>query len=312
MNRLRWVSIGIRAIGLALLVIGLAGCEQEQPKAVTLANRAPLSADAQPSSRTKLNLAVGSIITPEQGYAYYQQLIDYLAESFSLDITIVDPGNYDKLNYLLETGKVDVAFVCSSPYVEGHQRFGLELLAAPVVNGAPVYYSDLIVPAGSPVQTLADLRGKTFAFTDPNSNSGSLVPKAQLARMGVTAKDFFLSTTYTYAHDRSIHAVAEGLVEGAAVDSLIYDYLAATEPELNTRVRIVERYGPYGIPPVVAAPHVAAELRETVRQGLLTMHETPKGREILQAMHIERFETIDDSAYESVRQLLTPVSPDSR
>jgi phosphonate transport system substrate-binding protein len=304
MSRQRWAGIVIENFCLALLVIGLSGCEQDRPKSVNLSNRTPLPTDTSPSDLTKLNLAVGSIITPEQGYTYYQQLIDYLAEQLSLDITIVDPGNYQKLNHLLETGQVDIAFVCSNPYVEGHERFGLMLLAAPVVNGVPTYYSTLIVPAGSPVQTLADLRGKRFAFTDPQSNSGSLVPKAQLAQMGVTSADFFVSTTYTYAHDRSIHAVAERLVDGAAVDSLILDYLAATEPELNSRIRVVERYGPYGIPPVVAAPHVAPELREKVRQGLLTMHEAPKGREILQAMHIDRFDTIDDNAYESIRQLI--------
>jgi phosphonate transport system substrate-binding protein len=172
------------------------------------------------------------------------------------------------------------------------------LLAAPVVNGAPAYYSDLIVPAGSPVQTLADLRGKTFAFTDPQSNTGALVPKNELTRMGFTPEEFFASYTYTYAHDLSIHTVADHLVDGAAVDSLIWNYMAAT--------------GPYGIPPVVASPHLAPELREKIRQGLLTLHETPRGRAILQGMHIEQFVSIDDKAYDSIRQMLTTERQDSR
>lgn len=312
MSRHRYARIVIEVLCLALLVVGLTGCEQDQPKVVNLANQAPLPISAPPSDQTRLNLGVGSILTPEAGYVYYQQLIDYLTEQLSLDIYIVDPGNYQQLNQLLETGKVDVAFVCSGPYVEGHDRFGLLLLAAPVVDGVPAYYSDLIVPAGSPVQTLADLRGKTFAFTDPQSNTGALVPKNELTRMGFTPEEFFASYTYTYAHDLSIHTVADHLVDGAAVDSLIWNYMAATEPGLSDRVRVVKRYGPYGIPPVVASPHLAPELREKIRQGLLTLHETPRGRAILQGMHIEQFVSIDDKAYDSIRQMLTTERQDSR
>jgi phosphonate transport system substrate-binding protein len=296
-------------LGLTLLLLGLVGCEQNQPKTVNLANRETLPAYTPQPGLNRLNLSVGAIITPDQGYVYYQQLIFYLAEQLSLEITVVDPGNYRKLNDMLEIGKVDVAFVCSGPYVEGHERFGLWLLAAPVVNGEAAYYSNLIVPAESSVQSLADLRGKTFAFTDPFSNTGSLVPKARVAGMGFAPEEFFASYTYTYAHDRSVHAVADRLVDGATVDSLIWDYLAATDPELRQRVRVVERYGPYGIPPVVAAPHVAPELREAIQQVLLTMHQTPRGREILQRMHVERFASIDDSAYQSIRQMLTEQAP---
>jgi phosphonate transport system substrate-binding protein len=259
-----------------------------------------------------MNLSVGSIITPEQGYLYYQQLIDYLARKLSWEITVVDPGNYQKLNKMLETGQIDIAFVCSGPYIKGNEEFGLALLAAPVVSGEAAYYSALIVPAESPVRTLADLRGKSFAFTDPHSNSGSLAPKAELARLGFTPEDFFQSFTYTYGHDHSIHAVADRLVDGAAVDSLIWDFMAATEPGLNDRAKVVERYGPYGIPPVVAAPHVTPELRKSFQQILLTMHENPEGKEILQGMHIDRFDHVADSAYDSIRRMLAPDRQDSR
>ncbi len=302
MKRHRWAWIIIEAFGLALLFALLTGCEQAPPKSINLSNRAPLPTGIPASNESSLNLSVGSMITPEQGYAYYQQLIDYLADQLELKINVIDPGNYQKLNHLLETGKVDVAFVCSNPYVQGHEQFGLLLLAAPVVKGEQVYYSNLIVSAESPFQTLADLRGKTFAFTDPQSNTGSISPKTQLTKMGVTPKDFFSSTSYTHAHDRSIYAVAEKMVDGAAVDSLIWDYMVATEPTLKEQIRVIKRYGPYGIPPVVTTHHISSELQEKIRQVLLTMHETPRGRKILQAMHIDRFDTIEDEAYESVRQ----------
>jgi len=312
MDLLRWARIGVRPLCLALLLLLLFGCERDQAKVVNLANRTPLPLTGIPSDRSSLHLAVGSILTPEQGYRYYQQLIDFLAEQLELDISVVDPGNYQKLNHFLESGRVDVAFVCSGPYVEGHDRFGLLLLAAPVAKGKPVYYSNLIVPTRSAARTLADLQGKSFAFTDPKSNSGCLVVKARLAQMGFTPEDFFSSLTHTYAHDLSIHAVADHLVDGAAVDSLIWDYLAAADPRLASRVRVLERYGPYGVPPVVASPKLDPELRERIRQALLNIHKSAKGRDILQAMRVERFALVEDKDYQAIRELLPPNRQDGR
>lgn len=299
----RWAKCLIFCCCFPLLLV-LTACEGEPPRSINLTDRVDLPEIEQRPNSRELRLSIGSIITPEQGYVYYQQMVDYLGDQLDLAITVIDPGNYGKLNAMLKDAEVDVAFVCSGPYVEGRETFGLELLAAPVVNGEAAYYSNLIVPASSPAKNLNDLQGKIFAFTDPQSNTGFLVPDSQLARRGHTPESFFASFSYTYAHDRSIHAVAEGMVDGAAVDSLIWDYLSAADPKLQERVRVVERFGPFAIPPVVAATHVPQELREKFRQALLSMHQNPQGQKILRGMHIERFAPIDDGAYDSIRRML--------
>lgn len=296
-------SLLLRALVLCLLLAlaGLTACDRNPPQVVSLEKRQVLPAPEEHSNEKTLTLCVGSMITPQDGYVYYRQLIDYLSERLAMHITALDPGNYRDVNRLLETGKADVAFICAGPYVEGHARFGLSLLAAPVVNGEPAYYSLLIVPGSSPARNLADLRGKTFAFADPQSNSGALVPMSKLAEMGETPESFFASFLFTYGHDRSIRAVADRLVEGAAVDSLIWDFLAAAEPELRDKVRIIGRFGPYGIPPVVTGNHVDLATRKALQRTFLAMHEDPRGRAILQGMNIDRFIAIDDAAYDSVR-----------
>jgi phosphonate transport system substrate-binding protein len=288
---------------LFLVFAAVTACDRPSPQTVSLEKRQELPAPKVLPHEKPLTLCVGSMITPQDGYVYYRQLIDYLAEKLDLHITALDPGNYEEVNRLLETGMVDVAFICSGPYVEGHARFGLNLLAAPVVNDEPVYYSNLIVPRGSSARRLADLRGKTFAFADPHSNSGAMVPMSKLAETGETPESFFGSFLFTYGHDRSIRAVADGLVDGAAVDSLIWDFLVANNPGLREKVRVIERFGPFGIPPVVTGNHVDPAMREALQKILLSMHNDPRGREILKGMNIERFTQIDDSAYDSVREL---------
>ncbi|PKN12902.1 MAG: phosphate/phosphite/phosphonate ABC transporter substrate-binding protein [Deltaproteobacteria bacterium HGW-Deltaproteobacteria-4] len=289
-------------LGLALVCI--CGCQREEPLKVKLSERTVVT-DSSPGTETQkpLTVSVGSMITPQAGYGYYRQLIDYLSGCLGRKIDSIDPGNYAETNRLLQTGEADFAFVCGGPYVSGHERFGLELLVAPVVNGKTVYYSYLIVPAESTTRHLSDLRGKSFVFTDPQSNSGKLVPTAMLARLGQTPEQFFSSITYTYGHDRSIQAVADNIVDGAAVDSLIWEYIAVTQPALTAKTRIIERSEPFGIPPVVTSPHLSPELRKVLQQALLTIHEDPHGLKILKGMNIERFVLIDDSAYDGIRRL---------
>ncbi|HWQ28477.1 MAG TPA: PhnD/SsuA/transferrin family substrate-binding protein, partial [Dehalococcoidia bacterium] len=108
----------------------------------------------------------------------------------------------------------------------------------------------------------------------------------------------------TGSHDNSILAVAEGLVDGAAVDSLVYDYVVARNPEIGSRVKVIARWGPYGIPPLVAAPGLDPRVKEAVRDALLAMADDPEGRRALEALGIDRFVTIDDSAYDSIREML--------
>lgn len=101
------------------------------------------------------------------------------------------------------------------------------------MDGGTVDYSVLIVPADSPARTMADLRGKVFAFTDPMSNTGRTYPTYLVRQLGQTPETFFARTFFTYSHDDAIHAVADGLADGAAVDSLVYDFAVARDPALG-------------------------------------------------------------------------------
>jgi len=179
----------------------------------------------------------------------------------------------------------------------------MELLVAPEVNGEPTYYSYLVVRSDAPYKSLADLRGRTFAFSDPLSNSGRLVPVYELARMGETPDSFFSRSIFTYAHDNSIKAVAENLVDAAAVDSLVYDYWARAGSEYTAKTKVIEKWGPFGTNPVVVPPGLDSALKAKLRQILLDMDEDPEGRQLLDALLIDRFVVPDDRIYDSVREM---------
>lgn len=292
---------------VAASALGAACLGDEPDLTVRLDERVEIGATsatpATPAAGT-LRIAIAGVMSPSRTLDAYDQLLSYLGRRLGVRVTVDQRSSYAEVNELLRTGQADLAFVCSRAYLEGKEQFGMELLLAPEVGGQRVYYSYLIVPADSPATSLADLRGKVFAFSDPLSNSGKLVPEYQLFLLGETPNHFFERYEYTGSHDNSILAVAEGLVDGAAVDSLVYDYVVARNPEIGSRVKVIARWGPYGIPPLVAAPGLAPEIKEAVRDALLTMADDPEGRRALAALGIDRFVTIEDSAYDSIREML--------
>lgn len=275
----------------------------QQPVKVDLTPNAPAAATSAPTATKPLRIGMGGIITPKEGYRYYQQLQGYLAQQLNQPVQLVDRADYQELNRLLQTGGIEAAFVCAGPYVEGKQQFGMELIAMPLVNGKPVYHAYIIVHKDSPIQSLSQLKGKSFAFTDPLSNTGKLVPTYMLAQLKTTPERFFSRTTFTYGHDNSIKAVAERHVDGASVDSLIWDYTARKYPHLTANTRVIAKSEPYGIPPVVVRPGIEPALKQRLQQALLTAHQNPEGKAILDGMLIDRFVLGDDRNYDSIRAM---------
>jgi phosphonate transport system substrate-binding protein len=128
------------------------------------------------------------------------------------------------VNALVAEHEVELAFVCTSAYLDGSAAQEMELLVAPEIDGQFVYHSQVIVPATSTAQRLNDLRGKMFAFTDPMSLTGRVYPTTFVRQIGLEPEQFFGDVFFTYSHDRAIDAVTTNVADGAAVDSIVLRY----------------------------------------------------------------------------------------
>jgi len=250
-----------------------------------------------------LSCAVGAMLTPEEGRTHYGALLEHVARAVGRAARVVDRRTYAEINGELEEGKVDLAFVCSGPYVEGRRAFGLELLAVPVVDGRTTYRSNVITAAAVPAASLEELRGLSFAFTDPDSNTGHLVPVHALRELGERPETFFSRTVFSGSHDRSIEAVAGRVVDAAAVDSLVWDHAVREHPATAGLARVVWTSEPFGIPPVVVRPGLAPEFKERLRAVFLGLHDDAEGRVLLGRMGIERFVVGHDEDYDSIRAM---------
>ena len=148
------------------------------------------------------------------------------------------------------------------------------------------------------------MRGRS---ADRLSTSGWLYPASTLKREGIDPETFFSQHVITGSHDRSVEAVASGHVDGAAVESLVYDRMTADQPELAERVRIIAKSEPFGMPLMVVPNGLNPGLKGELRDALTQMHLSENGRKVLAHMGIDRFAPPDPQAYDSVRELMDEV-----
>lgn len=293
---------------LCLVISGMmTGCGAVRADAmptIDLSQRAPLPRMAPVAEMQPVRLAVAAILSPLGTADSYRAFADYLAQALGRPVELIQRRTYAETNDLIAEGAVEIAFVCTSAYIEGADAATMDLLVAPSIEGRTVYHSDLIVPAHSTARSMADLRGRPFAFTDPMSLSGRVYPTHLVQELGEEPSSFFSDISFTYSHDRAIEAVAAGVVDGAAVDSLVLRHALRRDPSLAAKIRVIHTSPPFGIPPVVVPVTLPIRQRAHWQNLLLTMHEEPSGRAILTELGIDRFVILSSAAYAEAADLV--------
>lgn len=288
-------------MGGVLLVSSCATGGSAPIPVVDLSERVILSGE-NGTSDEPLRLAVAAILSPEGNIESYGALAEYLGSELDQPVEIVQRRTYEEINDLLESGDVDIGFICTSAYVRGHDDFGLRLLAAPQIDGESVYRSELIVPSGSSAETMEDLRGAVFAFTDPISTTGRVYPTHLVEQLGYTPDSFFRRYFFTYSHEAAIEAVAAQVADGAGVDSLVLEFVRARRPDLP--VRVIDRSQAFTIPPVVASPMLAEEDASRIQALLLSLADDPKAKGVLTILGVDGFVAVDNASYDGIRELM--------
>ncbi|GAB4256480.1 MAG: phosphate/phosphite/phosphonate ABC transporter substrate-binding protein [Thermoleophilia bacterium] len=286
-------------LGLFIVIVAVDPVRPEAQGVVHLEQPADGRASPSPGGRP-LRVAVAAMVSPGDTFLSYRRFADYLAAQLGMKAELVLRPTYEEVNELVRRGEVDVAFICSGAYAAAVAEGGVHLLAAPVVAGETTYNSDIIVARTSTARGLVDLRGRRFGYVDQLSNSGWLAPRRRLAELGYDPDRFFGDVIITHSHDKSIRAVAQGIADGASVDSLILEaMLSRGDPEAGA-VKVVERLGPFGMPPVVTPEALDPELEERLLQALLAMGDTPESRAILAPLRIDRFRVPSPTEYQDL------------
>lgn len=245
----------------------------------------------------KLYFAVSSMVSPMETFNLYNDFINYISKKLGVKIEFKQRKTYSEVNELLQKNKFDFAFICTGAYLEAKNRIPIEILVVPVVNGRPYYQAYVIVHKDSNIDDLSDLINRSFAFTDPLSNTGYSYIVNWLKNNKTTPEKYFSKTIFTYAHDYSIQAVKRKIVDGATVNGLVYEYLKKFQPEKVEGIKIINKSRDFGIPPLVVQKNLNNDLKTRLKKIMLTMHLDKEGKELLNRIMIDKFIEADESLY---------------
>lgn len=251
-----------------------------------------------------LRVAISSVLLPQETVMHYRSIANFLGQHVDRPVILIQRKSYAEIALLLLNGGADIAFFSSGEYAAYSGFDEIEMLASQQRMGLPYYQGYIIVAKDSGINDIADLKGKTVAFTDPLSYSGYTFLVQMLRHINQTPETFFGHYIYTYSHDNSLRAVANKVVDGAPVTRLVYDRAKEKQPELAEAVKIIAVSPPAGIGPVVAGKSVNQRQRDSLRKALLSMHEYPYMTPALQGLSIDRFVPPQPELFEPIRLML--------
>jgi phosphonate transport system substrate-binding protein len=227
----------------------------------------------------------------------------HLEQQLGQSVNFVQRGSYREIIELLLNDGIDVAWLCGYPLVLNESK--LRVVSIPHYNGAPLYRSYLVVPNDDvTTKSILDLRGRTFAFSDPLSNSGYLVPRAELAAGGAASSTFFRRTFFTFSHRKIVDAVRVRLANAGAMDGYVWDTLAAQNPAAIAGLRVAWRSPEHAFPPIVARKNWAQANANAFYQVLHSMAQHDSGKAILKDLNLDGFLPPTAGQFESIRQLV--------
>jgi phosphonate transport system substrate-binding protein len=238
--------------------------------------------------------------------AVYRFTMEYVGNKLDCDIELVTGTKYEEI-YV-----ADLSFICGLPYIlRTPPRVDpppIDAIAAPVLQGEryqgkPVYYSDVIVHRDSPFQSFADLRGCSWAYNEPESQSGYGITRYWLAKMGETAGYFSWVIEAGY-HQEAIRMVCAREVDAAAIDSQVLAVELRDHARLANKLRVIDSLGPSTIQPLAAARHLPASLKYEIQSVLAEMHHDENARANLDRGFVDRFVAVQDSDYDDIRVML--------
>jgi len=265
------------------------------------------SAATDPSWPKELTFALLSTENASEITRRWGPILAQLEKDLGVKVKSVTATDYRGTIEALKFKKAELGHLGPKSYVEAstNNYANVEPIAQlQLANGSLGYRSCLIVHSDSEVFTPEDMAGKTFAFNDPNSTSGYLVPSAFfMMDMGVDPKKYFSKVTFSGSHEASILAVANKKVDIAATNMPDLSQLTRENkvPRGGLRVIWVSKLIPND--PIVVRKDMPASLRSAIAESLTTMRaRNPEAFKEIGAW-VGGFVPADDGKYQVVRDL---------
>ena len=255
-----------------------------------------------PSARAADVLTVGLIPSEDSRamIANSQAMMDMLSKALGMPVKPFVAADYNGVIEALRSKRLDVAYLGPFSYVLGASVADIEAFAvAETKKAGRTYYHSLIVAnKDSGIKTVADLKGKTFAFVDPSSTSGHLFPKAGLIKAGFNPDKDFGRVIFSGSHDANAVAIENKRVDAVAIADRILDAAIAKGLAKREDLVVVWKSDPIPESPTVWRKDLDPALKKRIQAAFLEVKNIPWSDQ----GELNGFHPTNDAAYNVIRE----------
>lgn len=257
---------------------------------------------------TTLRLGVVPNIAPEQQKAKYEPFADYLEERLGRTVELFVAADYAGVVAALAGGRIDVAYLGGLTYVQAERQVELTPLATEIdqETGTSRYYSAIVVREDAALRSVDQVvaQGRTFAFGDVSSTSGSLYPRIMLTEAGANCSTRKMAdcpplsaVVFTGGHDATAQAVLTGKIDAGGVELRILHRLEREGKVPAGALRVIQQREVQGYPWVMRT-----ELGEQTRLALVSAFTGMTDPVLLDLMRAEAYTEVRAGDYDEIRR----------
>jgi len=247
-----------------------------------------------------LTLGVHPYKSPQKLLKIYKPLINHLSQQLNRPVTLSIAKDYETHIQQIGENKLDIAYLGPASYVKLINRFGAKpILARQAINQKPTFQGKIIIRKNSTINTIKDLKGKRFAFGDPNSTMSHLVPRFMLLKNGVNASNL-KHLDFLGSHDNVALGVLSGDYDAGAVKEAVYNkYKPRGIKALDTTPALSEHL-------FVAGNHLSKKLITNIKHIFLNMKKHPDGLKAMKSIKKKMTGMVPatDADYNNLREIL--------
>jgi phosphonate transport system substrate-binding protein len=277
----------------------------------------------QPARRAMLALAAAMLVAPAWGQGtakpgvitvgfipaedsramvrQSQAILDIVAKHTGMKVDTFVGSDYNATIEALRAGHVDVALLGPFSYVLATTVAQVEAFGVTVTSRTmqPSYKSIIIAGKDSNINSLADLKGRTFAFVDPGSTSGYMVPAAAFVAASITPEKDFKQVMYSGGHDATIVSVGSGKVDAGSVADRIYERGCAKGLADCSKLKVVWTSQPIPNDPLLYRKALPEDMKKKIREAFYSVKNLAFG----EMGTVARFDPATDKDYDPVRDI---------
>jgi phosphonate transport system substrate-binding protein len=229
-----------------------------------------------------------------------QPLVKYLQKETGTRVELVVPTNYAAVVEAIANDGVDIAYLGGFTFVQASRRSGVQPLVQRERDQN--FHSVFITQPGSGINSLADLKGHTFAFGDVNSTSGHLMPAYYMRAANVDPSSL-PKTLYTGGHDATALAVANGKVDAGAMDELVLANMMKADKIKADQVRVFYTTPAFFDYVWAARKGLDPKMSDAFAGAFLRLDASnPDDKVLLDFLNASKYVRAEDSSYEKLRQ----------